>query len=39
MFTFSADQVSIQLGVTPKLEDTSSKGFRRRPSSSNPSNQ
>lgn len=37
MFTFSADQTSIQLGLGPKHADSTSKSFRRRLSSSKTS--
>ncbi len=39
MFTFNADQVSTQLEIGRKSQDSLSKVFRRRPSSSNPANQ
>lgn len=38
MFTFSADQMSMQLGLGHKLHQSSSKSFKRRPSSSKTSN-
>jgi hypothetical protein len=37
MFTFSADQTSLQLGLGPKHPNSTSKSFRRRPSSSKTS--
>lgn len=39
MFTFSADQTSLQLGLDQKQQGCPTQTFRRRPTSSSLSNQ